>query len=233
MSHCILDIEGLSIVGSKFNIENINLTINKGQILSLLGPKGSGKSKIIESILGLVKYNSGKIYIDGINQKKNNEQIKQYIGYISENLSICKDIKCIDFYKDIKKSYENWDDILFSALIDEFDFDLSKKIENLSRVNLVKFQLILSISHHPKLLILDKIPSDINPLVKNHILQRIKLVVKEEECCALLLSDKTDDVYKIADTVSYIHNGKIVMTGNKQNILDNYEKLTSKEEYNI
>jgi ABC-2 type transport system ATP-binding protein len=86
------------------------------------------------------------------------------------------------------------------------------------RVNQVKFQLILSISHHPKLIILDKMPPDINPLVKNHILQRIKLVVKEEECCALLLSDKTDDVYKIADKISYIHNGKIVMTEDKHNI---------------
>jgi ABC-2 type transport system ATP-binding protein len=218
LSHCILDIEDLSIEGSEFNIENINLTINKGQILGLLGPNGSGKNKIAKSILGLIKYNSGKIFIDGIDPEKNNEQIKKYIGYVSENSSIYKEIKCIDFYKNIKKSYKNWDDILFSSLIDEFDFDLSKKIENLSRVNLIKFQLILSISHHPKLIILDKMPPDINPLVKNHILQRIKLVVKEEECCALLLSDKTDDVYKIADKISYIHNGKIVMTEDKHNI---------------
>lgn len=227
MSHCILDIDDLSIEGSEFNIEKISLTINKGQILGILGPKGSGKSKIIKSILGLIKYNSGKILIDGIEHKKDNEYVKQYVGYVSQNISLCKDIKCIDFYKSVKEYYENWDDILFLALIDEFDFDLSKKIEDLSRANLVKLQLIIAISHHPKLLILDEIPSDINPLVKNHILQRIKLVVKEESCCALLISDKTDDVYKIADEVSYIDKGRMVMKGTRRNLLDSHKCLTT------
>ncbi|WDC83402.1 ABC transporter ATP-binding protein [Caloramator sp. mosi_1] len=203
MSKRILEINNLCKNYRKFSLKNINLTLEEGKVLGLIGQNGAGKSTIIKSLLGLISYDSGSILINNQVMTSDSIKLKHDIGYVPENVFLYQDVKCRDFYKFVKSCYKNWDDDLFFKLTKEFDLNLDKKIKELSKGNQVKILIIIAISHHPRLLVLDEPTSGLDPLIRNQVLDCLKRVVVEEKCSILFSSHITEDINKIADTVAF------------------------------
>jgi ABC-2 type transport system ATP-binding protein len=224
----ILEINNLCKTYSKFSLKDINLTLEEGKVLGLIGQNGAGKSTTIKSLLGLISYDSGNILINDQVMTPDNIDLKQEIGYVPENVFLYQDVKCRDFYKFVKSCYKNWDDKLFFMLSDKFELSLDKKIKELSKGNLVKLLIIIAVSHHPKLLVLDEPTSGLDPLIRNQVLDYLKEVVEKEKCSILFSSHITEDINKLADTVTYIDNGKILLSESKEAILKKYKKLVFK-----
>ncbi|MCX7922018.1 MAG: ABC transporter ATP-binding protein [Clostridia bacterium] len=230
MSKRILEINNLCKNYSKFSLSNINLTLEEGKVLGLIGQNGAGKSTTIKSLLGLISYDSGSILINNQVMTPDNINLKQDIGYVPENVFLYQDVKCREFYKFVKSCYKNWDDDLFFELSKEFDLNLDKRIKELSKGNLVKLLIIIAISHHPRLLVLDEPTSGLDPLIRNQVLDYLKKVVEKEKCSILFSSHITEDINKLADTVSFLHNGKILLSESKETILKKYKKVVFKNE---
>lgn len=228
MDKHILKISDLCKNYDKFSLKNINLSLKEGEVLGLIGQNGAGKSTTIKSLLGLISYDSGTILIDNEVMDTDNIKLKHEIGYVPENVFLYQDIKCYEFYKFVKSCYKSWDDDLFLNLSKKFELDLEKKIKELSKGNLVKFLIIIAISHHPKLLILDEPTSGLDPIIRNQVIDYLKDVVKNERCSILFSSHITEDISKLADVVTYMDNGKILLSERKDIILNEYKKVVFK-----
>lgn len=221
----MLLIKNLKKAYENFNLNIDYFNIEKGKVVALVGRNGVGKSTTIKSIMGLIKYDSGEIFIDRQKVKSDDASIKQYIGYIPENINFYQNVKGKDVAEFLKKCYENWDSNLFCKLCERFKIDLNKRIKELSKGNIVKMFLVFAVSHHPRLLILDEPTSGLDPIVRNQILEYLEELVLNEKTSILFSSHIMDDVNKIADRVVYINNGKIILSEDKAKIINNYRVI--------
>lgn len=228
LNNVILKISNLHKSYDKFSLKNINLSLDKGQVLGLIGQNGAGKSTIIKSILGLIPYESGTVLVDNQVMTSDNINLKQEMAYVPENVFIYQDVKCKNFCKFVRSCYRNWDDKLFLNLSDKFKLDLNKKIKKLSKGNLVKLLIIIAVSHHPKLLILDEPTSGLDPIIRNQVIDYLRNIVENEKSSILFSSHITEDIYKLADVVTYINDGKILLSEEKEKILKEYKKIIFK-----
>ncbi|BBE31792.1 ABC transporter ATP-binding protein [Tepiditoga spiralis] len=221
----ILEIKGLRKEYSKFTLNNINVELEKGSIMGFIGPNGAGKSTTIKSILNIISYDSGEIIINGINSKDNEVSTKEIIGYVGDETSLYSQNYAKSVYKFIRRFYKNWDDEVFNSLIRKFNLNLDKKVKEFSKGMKAQFMLALSLSHHAKLFILDEPTSGLDPVIRAEILDIIFNTVKEEGASVFFSSHITEDIQKIADSVTYINNGNILLSDKKVNILSNYKQV--------
>ena len=227
MTEYMLNVSNLNKCYKKFKLQNVNLQLQKGEIMWFIGPNGAGKSTTIKSIMNIIPFDDGIITVDGKNLNENEIEIKQNIGYVGEHLDFYEKVKLKKIYKFTRKCYINWDVDLFASLVKRFDLDLEKKMNELSKGMTVKFSLAMALAHHPKLLILDEPTSGLDPVIRNDLLDILKETVKKDNSAVLFSSHITEDIAKIADTVAFIHNGEIKLISNKYSILEHYLKINT------
>lgn len=229
----ILKIENLNKKYDTFSLKNINLKLEPGSIMGFIGANGAGKSTTIKSILNIIQYDSGKIFINNMESKKHSIEINQDIGYFGDEINLYSDSCARHVYKFIKKFYRNWDDDIFNNLINTFNLNINKKIKEFSKGMKVQFMLSLALSHHAKLFILDEPTSGLDPIIRGQILDTLYNTVKAENASVLFSSHITEDIQKIADKITYIDSGKILLSDSKDNILNMYKKIRFKKDIPI
>jgi len=221
----ILHIRDLNKKYDKFALKDINIELPTGSIMGFIGPNGAGKSTTIKSILNIIPFDSGRILINGMDNIKDEIKTKQIIGYVGEQLNLYNEVSAYKIYKFVKKYYPEWDDSFFHQLVNKFGLDLNKRIKELSKGTGVKFALSLALSHHPELLVLDEPTSGLDPVVRNEVLDILLGIVNTEGCSVFFSSHITEDIVKVADYVTYINDGTILLSDSKKNILENYKSL--------
>ncbi len=229
-SELIMRISKLNKRYNHFALQDVTVELPRGSIMGFIGPNGAGKSTTIKSILNIIPFDSGEILIDGMDNVRDEIKVKQIIGYISEHLNLYREVSAGQFYKFISKFYIDWDDKLLQHLIKVFGIDLTKKIGALSKGTAMKFALSLALSHHPKLLILDEPTSGLDPVVRNEVLELLQDIVANEQSSVFFSSHITEDIAKIADYVTYINNGMVLLSDQKENLLGKYKKVIFREE---
>ena len=211
--------------GDNLGIEDVSLTIKKGEIYGFIGPNGSGKSTTIRTIMGLINKTSGNIYINGLRIDIIDPNIKRIIGYLPSEINLYDDltIKQIfdyheTFYKENLKKRRK-------ELVKLLKINESKKIENLSLGNLRKVGIVLALMHEPEILILDEPTSGLDPIMQN-VFHNILLEEKNKGTTILYSSHILSEVSNICDKVGFIKNGKIIKEDSILNIKkENYTYL--------
>lgn len=229
-SELIMRISKLNKWYKNFALQDVTLELPRGSIMGFIGPNGAGKSTTIKSILNVIPFDSGEILIDGMDNVRDDIKIKQITGYVSEQLNLYQEVSAGQLYKFISKFYVNWDDKLFQHLIKVFGIDLNKKIGTLSKGTAMKYALSLALSHHPKLLIMDEPTSGLDPVVRNEVLDILQDIVNNEQTSVFFSSHITEDIIKIAEYVTYINNGMVLLCDKKKNLQEMYKKVSFSEE---
>ncbi len=124
--------------------------------------------------------------------------------------------------KFMSRLYKNWDEPLFYQLLKQFKINPAKKVKELSRGMKMKLSIAIALAHHPKLLILDEPTSGLDPIVRDEILDLFLHFMEEEEHTILFSSHITSDLEKIADSITFIHEGEIVFSESKDVLLYEY-----------
>jgi ABC-2 type transport system ATP-binding protein len=130
----------------------------------------------------------------------------------------------------MKNIYKNWDEVAFFDYLKKFSLPSKKKCGAFSRGMRMKLQIAVAMSHKAKLLIMDEPTSGLDPIVRNEMIGIFRDFVVEEDHTILLSSHITGDLEKIADEVVFIDGGKIVFSGNKDEILEKQGILKCKKE---
>lgn len=216
---------------SKFELGKIDLKIQSGTIVGLIGENGAGKTTLIKSILNILHIGQGTIKIFGKDYQKEEKVIKEDIGVVLDNVFL-PEILCVkDINSMMKDMYKKWDTDLFFQYLDNFQIDKSKQIKSLSKGMRKKLEIITALSHHPKLLLLDEPTSGLDPVVRNEILDLFLNFISDEEHTILLSTHITSDLEHIADSIVFIDQGQIVLNDARDDIMDKYGILKCDIEY--
>lgn len=223
----MLEVINLQKSYGEFNIENLNLSIDKGEIVGFIGENGAGKSTVIKSILNIIDFDSGNILFNGKNVSENEVNVKLEIGYVGENNNVYNDITLKKLYRFLKNSYKNrWDDSFFNELaITKFKLDLNKKMKELSKGMVVKFMIASALAHNPKFLILDEPTSGLDPVIRQEVLNILIDLNKTKKTTIFMSSHITEDIDCICNRIIYIDNGKIILDSYKRDITPRYGKI--------
>lgn len=218
----ILEVKNLCKKYNGFELKNVNIELPKGMIMGLIGENGAGKSTTIKSILNVVNSDSGKINIFGLDNKENEKQIKEDIGVVLDDGFFSEYLNPIDINKIMKNLYKNWDENLYFKYIEDFKLPKDKMSKEYSSGMKMKLKIAVALSHNPKLLILDEPTSGLDPVARNEILDIFQDFIQDEEKGILVSSHITSDLEHIADYITFINDGEIVLTKTRDELLENY-----------
>ena len=227
MNNYVLEVKKLKKYYGKIRgVEDVSLSIKKGEIYGFIGPNGAGKSTTIRTIMGLINKTSGNIYINGKELDKNDIETKKMIGYLPSEINLYDDMTV----KDILNYHESFYDKDISKkrkeLVKLLRLDEKKKIEDLSLGNQKKVGIVLALMHEPEILILDEPTSGLDPIMQN-IFYELILEEKKKGTTILYSSHILSEVSKICDTIGFIKEGKIIKEDTVENIKkDSFTYLT-------
>lgn len=221
----LLEVKGLSKSYSDFQLKNVDLTLPAGTIMGFMGRNGAGKSTTIQAVMDLIKPDEGDIRILGMSMAENEIAVKDQVGYVSDTPILNNAWTVERTLKFVRHFYTNWDERMVDTYLKRFDIPLMKKVADLSKGMKVKFSLILAISHQPKLLLLDEPTSGLDPVIREEVLELLLEFLQDEERGVLFSSHITSDVEKIADVVTFIDDGNIFISEDKEELLDRYRRI--------
>lgn len=217
-----LTITGLTKKYSNFVLDNISFNIPSGSIVGLIGENGAGKSTTINSILGLIKKDSGKITVLGHDIDTFDCAVKEKIGVVFDGSNFSEELTPAKLSKVLRDIYSSWEQSYFNRLLDQLNIPATKKIKTFSKGMKMKLSIAVAFAHHPQLLILDEATSGLDPIVRDDILDMFLEFVQDEEHSILVSSHITSDLEKVADYIVFIHTGKIIFCEPKDELLEHY-----------
>tara|TARA_S200000501_G_scaffold72814_1_gene64786 strand:- start:8 stop:784 length:777 start_codon:yes stop_codon:yes gene_type:complete len=228
----ILQLDKISLkFGRKMILENLNLNLNNGQILGLLGPNGVGKSTIFNIITGLISPDFGSIIIDSkiVNQYPIYQRtLKFKIGFVPQHggyfhdLTVYENLKAIAEITLDNVSYRNEK---IDSLISKFELDPIRdiKAEFLSGGQKKKLVIAIALISDPKILLLDE-PFAALDVMTIKTLQEIIVNLQSFNNISVVLCDhQARDLLACVDTAAIIHNGRVVAQGTPTNLIQNIE----------
>ncbi len=221
----LIEVEKLCKSYPGFSLDNVTFNLAPGRIMGFIGKNGAGKSTTLKSILNMVHPDSGTVRMFGKDYYINEKECKEQIGVVFGGIDFYPLKKLSSITAVTKRFYANWDDEDYRKYIKLFSLDESKKFKELSSGMKVKYLLALSLSHHAQLLILDEPTSGLDPVSRDELLYIFKRIVKDGNRSVLFSTHITSDLDRCADDITYIQNGKIIKSCDKQTFMRSFSNL--------
>ncbi|HEY9089974.1 MAG TPA: ABC transporter ATP-binding protein [Anaerolineaceae bacterium] len=217
-----LYVQNLTKTYEQFQLKEVSFTLQPGRIMGFIGRNGAGKTTTIKSMLNLVHPNSGAIQFFGLDMPAHEFEIKQRIGYIFGAANFYAQSKIKTITGVYRSFYPRWDDRLYQTYLERFGLDPEKKIKQLSQGMSIKYALALALSHHAELLILDEPTSGLDPVSRDELLDIFADLVDQEGVSVFFSTHITSDLDKNADDITYIKDGEIVASQEKNSYVNSY-----------
>ncbi len=193
--------------GKKSVLEDINLTIQKGKIIGLLGKNGTGKTTLIKLINDLLTPSSGEVLINGAAP---NTESKKIIAYLPERTYLDKSMRVSEIIKYFADFYDSFDCDKAYKLLEDLGLDANQKLTKMSKGMREKVQLVLVMSRKADLYILDEPLGGVDPATRDYILDTI-LSNFNEGASVIISTHLISDIERILDEVIFINDGEIVL----------------------
>ncbi|HBX25621.1 MAG TPA: ABC transporter ATP-binding protein [Firmicutes bacterium] len=227
----ILEVKHLYKSYPTFELKDVNFSLEPGYIMGFIGKNGAGKTTTIKSIYNLVKKDSGEIYLLGKKVEDYSEiELKQSVALMLGGMNIYSNSKIEVIGEVVSKFYKNFNKGIYESLLKKFNLDKSKKFKELSNGMKTKFLLTLSMSFDAKLLILDEPTSGLDPFSRDEILEVFQKYIEDGKHSILFSTQIISDLEQIADYITYIKDGKIVLSDEKEKFCDFYRLINCSKE---
>ena len=215
MSDIILECKNLKkSYGPKQALKGIDLALEKGKIVGLLGPNGSGKTTFIKICAGLLRQTEGSITIDS---KNIGTETKAIVSYLPERTYFESSMRVVDAIKFFKTFYLDFDEVRAYDMLKKLDIDVNMRFKKMSKGTKEKVQLIMVMSRRAKIYFLDEPIAGVDPAARDYIINTI--INNYDENAAIVISTHLiSDIENILDDVIFIKNGEIVIDENVDEI---------------
>ncbi len=214
MTH-IIEIKDLSkSYLSKKALNNLNLNIEKGKVIGILGPNGSGKTTLIKILTGILRQSKGEILIDG---EKPGVYTKSIVSYLPDRNFLYKWMsvqEAINFYKDF---YKDFDENKAYELLKFMKLEPNMKIDSLSKGMNEKLNLTLVLSRNAKVYVLDEPIAGVDPVARDQILDAI-IKNYNKESTMIITTHLVRDMENIFDDVVFLREGVVELMGNAEEL---------------
>ncbi len=218
----ILSIRNLTKRYEKFTLDSVSFSLPAGYIMGFVGVNGAGKTTTLKSMLNLVHADGGAVEMFGRDFFSDEIACKQRLGVVFGGVDYYPKKRLSAIAAVTKRFYEAWDDAAFAAYLKRFSLDPDKRIDELSSGMRVKFALSLALSHDAKLFLLDEPTSGLDPVSRDELLEIFQTLIEDGERSILFSTHITSDLDKCADFITYIRNGRIVSSADRDSFLDAY-----------
>lgn len=214
---------------SNFTLDQVSFSLPYGSIMGFVGENGAGKTTTIGCILNTVKKDSGMVKLFGKEMSDGDTDMREKIGVVYDGDNFPGFWTAKQLSKVMEGIYTQWDHALFQKYLKEFHLSEKQKIKDYSKGMTMKLAVAAALSHHPELLILDEATSGLDPVMRDEMLDVFLDFVQEENHSILLSSHITGDLEKVADYITFIHHGKLIMTVSKNDLAYHYAIMRCRE----
>jgi ABC-2 type transport system ATP-binding protein len=199
--------------GRKAALASVSLSLPRGAVYGLVGANGAGKTTLIKHILGLLRAESGSVRVFGLDPVADPVGVLSRIGYLSEENDLPGWMRVDELIRYSRAFYPAWDDGYAEELRQGFALDPAAKIKTLSKGQKARAGLLIALAYRPELLVLDEPSSGLDPIVRRDILGAVLRTIAGEGRTVLFSSHLLDEVERVADHVTMISDGTIVLSG--------------------
>ena len=228
--NALLSVQGICKHYPGFSLENVSFSLSPKHIMGLIGKNGAGKSTTLKSILNMVSPEDGSVTMFQKDFFQHEKECKQRIGVVFGGIDFYPLKKLSAITAVTQKFYTDWDQDQYQKYIKRFDLNENKKFKELSNGLKVKYLLALALSHHAELLILDEPTSGLDPVSREELLHIFRQIVKSENCSILFSTHITSDLDRCADDITYIQNGRVLQSADKDTFLRSFEHLKTPDD---
>lgn len=217
----IVEIRNLNKTYPSFSLSDVSFEIHEGRITGFIGRNGAGKTTTIKSMLNLIHPDSGEIVYFGRSLYENETEIKKSIGYSTGTVNWYPRKKIKDIVSVVKKFYDTWDENAYKKYLEAFSLDENKTALELSEGMKVKCNLLMTLSHNAKILILDEPTGGLDPFSRDELIEIFKSL-KKDGVAVFFSTHIISDIEKCADDIVYISKGKIVSAMPKEEFIKSF-----------
>lgn len=227
----ILELEQVtkSFPKSGFMLNNVSFSVPYGSIMGFVGENGAGKTTTIGCILNTIRKDGGNIKLFGQEMTDADTEMREKIGVVYDGNNFPSYLTAEQLSRIMQGLYRSWDETLFRKYLSDFGLPVRQKIKSYSRGMTMKLAIAAALAHHPQLLILDEATGGLDPVMRDEVLDILLDFVQEEKHSILLSSHITSDLEKIADYITFIHEGQIIMTVSKNDLAYHYAVMRCRE----
>jgi len=223
MTELVVEVSNLSrSFGKTSALDCVDFKASRGKVYGLVGANGAGKTTLIKHLLGLLRAKSGSVKIFGEDPVRNPESVLKKIGYLSEDRDIPDWMSIDELMRYTGAYHSTWDQGYAVELLNTFSLDPTQKIRTLSRGMRAQVALISAVAHRPDLLILDEPSSGLDAVVRKDILNAVVRTISEEGRTVIFSSHLLEEVERLSDHVTMIHQGKITLDSSLELINKNH-----------
>jgi ABC-2 type transport system ATP-binding protein len=221
----ILALKGVSKRYDGFALQDIDLEVPAGEVMGLVGVNGAGKSTLLRLLMGLIRADGGEVEVFGQRLPQAQVAVKRDIGYASDDMRLYRG-QTLRWHMDfIRGIYSGWDEAYAQDLLSRFDLREQQALGGFSHGQRVKALLLLIFARHPRLLLLDEPTTGLDPVARGEVLDALADVLRDERRSVLFSSHNTADVEQIADSITFLHKGRIVASRDKESFLDAWRRV--------
>ncbi len=215
----MLEATGVGKRYEDFTLRDISLGVRRGSITGIFGPNGAGKSTLIRVLACQVPAATGTVRLFGVPCAGHDAAIKNRIGYVPQEPVFYVD-KTVQWNTRFAAAYfAEWDGGEFYRLLDHFKVNPLKTVKHLSGGQKKLLALAMALSHRPELLILDEPSAGLDVLHRRALLDRLRAFVAEGDRAAIVASHITDGLDEIAEDVSFLHEGRVILHDDRDDLL--------------
>jgi ABC-2 type transport system ATP-binding protein len=211
---------GTAATGS-FALRDVSFELPTGYVMGLIGANGAGKTTTIRCLLGMRPFETGTIELLG-HPVPGPVALRQDIGVVLDHTYLVGDWRLTQVERTLRPFYDRWDTGRYRELLDEFGLDPRARVKDLSRGMAMKLMIAVALSHRARLLVFDEPTSGLDPVARDELMGIIGDFLLDEGHSVLFSTHITTDLDRIGDYVTVIHDGRIVRSGTKDELLEGF-----------
>jgi ABC-2 type transport system ATP-binding protein len=218
----VINMNGVSKRYKQFTLADIDLNLPAGSIMGLVGVNGAGKSTAIRILMGLIQADGGTVEVLGYKLPEEQIPAKREIGFASEDMRLYKH-KTLAWHMDrIRALFPAWDERYARHLAEKFRLKPDQVLKGYSHGQRVKASLLLPLARRPDLLVLDEPTTGLDPIARHEVIEELADVLRDDNRSVLFSSHNTHDVEQLSDSITFLHDGRVLASRDIGAFLDNW-----------
>lgn len=215
----LLEFEHVTGTSDKFRLQDVSFSLPAGYIMGLAGKNGAGKTTLIDYIMNPKVQYTGTIRIGGVDIRENHVQMKNKIGFLSDENKFLNKRSAMQNAEILGTLFDEWDMEIFKNAMQQMNLSTSSVVGNMSRGEMMRFQMAFSMAHKPVLYLLDEVTAGMDPVFRIDFFKMLQEVIKTEEASILMTSHIQSEIGQKMDFVGILDAGRLIEFGESLDLM--------------